>query len=96
MGERQMGRSDWVCISCGDRLGGVFGGEFHPAVEGKYLRTSGPNLVVTCPKCGAIKTFYTSDPVVRAVYQLVSAIADVAAKSMIEEIGKAVHQSKER
>jgi ribosomal protein S27E len=86
-----MQRADWVCISCGKRLGGVFGGEFYPDVPPDKLHTSGPNLVVTCPDCGTIKTWYTSDPVVRAVYQLVSAISDVAAHSMVEQVGRALH-----
>jgi len=86
-------KSDWVCISCGKRLGGVFGGEFYPDVPPDKLRTSGPNLTVTCPACGAIKVWYTADPVVRAVYQLVDAISSVAARSMVGEIGRAVHKS---
>jgi hypothetical protein len=95
MGER-VSKTDWVCINCSERLGGVFGGEFFPAVDGRNIRTNGPNLVITCPKCQTIKTWYLSDPVVRAVYQLVSAIADVAAKSMVEQIGKAIHNRDEK
>lgn len=89
-----MQKSDWLCVNCGKRLGGVFGGEFYPDVAPINLRTSGPNLVCTCPDCGTIKTWYTADPVVRAVYQLVSAIADVSAKAMIEQIGKSVHEKR--
>lgn len=85
-------KSDWLCIQCGTRLGGVFGGEIYPAVPGENLRTSGPNLTFTCPSCGQVKTWYTSDPVVRAVYQLVNAVASVAAKAMVDEVGKSVHQ----
>jgi ribosomal protein S27E len=84
-------KSDWQCIQCGRRLGGVFGGEFYPDVPPDKLRTSGPNLVVTCPDCGAIKTWYTADPLVRAVYQLVDAIASVAARSMVEQVGRSVN-----
>jgi hypothetical protein len=86
-----MQKSDWLCINCGERLGGVFGGELYPSVPSDKLRTSGPNLAVTCPKCGSIKIFYTSDPVVRAVYQLVNAISDVAAKSMVNQMGRVIH-----
>ncbi len=89
-----MQKSDWLCIGCGDRLGSVFGGELYPDVPVGKLRTSGPNLVVTCPHCGSVKTWYTADPVVRAVYQLVNAISEVAARSMIEQMGRAVHAQK--
>ena len=89
-----MQKSDWLCIGCGKRLGGIFGGEFYPGVPGEYLRTAGPNLVVTCPDCGAKKTFYTSDPVVRAVYQLVEAIADVSAHAMVEQVGRAINEKR--
>lgn len=86
-----MQKSDWLCVACGKRLGGVFGGEFYPDVSPSNLRTGGPNLVVTCPECGQIKTWYTSDPVVRAIYQLIDAISTAAAKSMIDQIGHAIH-----
>jgi ribosomal protein S27E len=80
-------RSEWMCINCGDSLGQVFGGEFFPSVDGKYLRTSGPNLEVTCPNCGQRKTFYTADPIVRAIYQLTDAVATQAARRMVETCG---------
>ena len=86
-----MQNSDWLCIDCGLSLGKILGGEYYPAQAVKELHTKGPNLVVQCPDCGRIKTFYTSDPVVRAVYQLVDAIAGVAAKAMVEQIGKSLH-----
>lgn len=85
--------TEWYCVSCSFVLGHVIGGEFHPdTVHGENVRTSGPNLVVTCPECGATKVFYSADPVVRAVYQLVDAISTVAARSMIKSMGAAVHQ----
>lgn len=82
------GTSDWQCINCGSILGTVLGGEFHPSVAGKQLRTSGPNLVVTCPECGSVKTFYTADPVVRALYQLINAVSAEAAAATMREIGR--------
>lgn len=84
-------RNEWVCVSCGHSLGVVLGGEYHPSVEGQYIRTYGPNLSVVCPSCGATKVWYTSDPVVRAIYQLVNSLSSVAAQSMITQIGKAIH-----
>jgi hypothetical protein len=86
-----MQKSDWLCIQCGIKLGNVYGGEFYPLVQPEKLHTSGPNLVVICPECGATKVWYTADVVVRSVYQLVNAIADVAARAMVEQVGKAVH-----
>lgn len=87
-----MAKNDWRCVNpeCGRVLGSVIGGEFHPDVHGKYLRTSGPNLTVICPDCGSVKVFYTSDPMYRAMYQLLHAISDEAAKSMIDAMGKEV------
>jgi ribosomal protein S27E len=80
-------KSNWLCINCGRSLGQVFGGELFPCVDGKYLRTSGPNLEVTCPDCDQKKTFYTADPIVRAIYQLVDAISAQAARRMVETAG---------
>lgn len=85
-------KSEWYCVGCGKVLGNVYGGEFYPGVPGENLRTSGPNLVVTCPDCKGKKTFYTSDPIVRAVYQLVGALAEVSAQAMTEQIGKTLHK----
>jgi hypothetical protein len=85
-------KSEWYCVQCSAVLGKVFGNEFVPDVPGANLRTSGPNLVVTCPECGATKVWYTSDPVVRAVYQLVNTLSAVAAKAMVEEIGAEIHK----
>lgn len=83
--------NDWLCVSCGHILGNVVGGEFRPSVPSTYLRTSGPNLVVTCPECMVTKVWYTADPVVKAIYQLVDAISNVAARAMVNEVGKALH-----
>lgn len=84
-------KSEWFCVNCGRSLGKVHGGEFYPTVESSNIRTSGPNLTVTCPDCKTIKVWYTSDAVVRAVYQLVNALSDVAAQAMVKQIGKAIH-----
>lgn len=74
----------WTCISCSAELGEVVAGELVVLVPAKNARTRGVNLVLTCPKCGAEKVWYSSDPIVRAVYQLVDAITGVAARRMVE------------
>jgi uncharacterized Zn finger protein len=78
----------WQCIECGAKLGDVMGGEFTPGedVPQKNIHTRGPNLVVTCPHCGAIKTWYTSDPIVKATYQLVEAVTTQMAKRLIHQV----------
>ena len=81
-------KPDWVCVECGFVLGHIIGGELQPVIEGKHCRTRGPHLVVTCPNCNASKTFYTSDTIVRAVYQLVDAIASVLAQRVLAQIGQ--------
>lgn len=85
-------KSDWYCVSCGEVLGGVYGNELIPVIEGYLIKTSGPNLALTCPRCGQVKIWYTSDAVVRAIYQLVNALSSVAAQAMIEQIGAEIHK----
>jgi ribosomal protein S27E len=79
---------EWLCVDCGHVLGHMEGGELRPAVDGRYTITRGPNLVVECPECGFKKVFYTADPMVRALYQLVDSMSAVAAKRMVETIGR--------
>ncbi len=83
--------NDWQCISCGEVLGEVAGGELTPSekVPSKYIRTRGPNLVITCPSCGAVKCWYTADPIVRAMYQLVDALASALAKRVLSQLSEA-------
>jgi len=81
----------WLCPKCGHVLGKMLGGELYPSSDAVDVHTAGPNLNVTCPDCGNVKVFYTSDPVVRAVYQLTGAVADVAARSMIAQVGRSLH-----
>ena len=85
-------KNEWLCIQCGRVLGKVLGGELYPAVDVTSVHTSGPNLAITCPDCGFIKTWYTSDPLVRAIYQLVDAISTTAARSMVQSMSQAVHK----
>jgi len=84
-------KTEWYCVDCSKVLGHMVGGELQPEVDGKFIRTNGPNLNITCPECGSVKVFYTSDPVVRAVYQLVNAVSSVSAKSMIQELSRYVN-----
>ena len=84
--------SEWYCVNdqCRKRLGHVLGGEFKPDEEitGKNLQTRGPNLVVHCPKCNTPKVWYTADPITRALYQLIDAIATQSAKRMIRKVSE--------
>lgn len=75
---------EWQCIACGRVLGEVLGGELLVGVDSGFARTRGANLTLKCPACGAEKTWYTADPVVRAIYQLVDAISSQAAKRMVD------------
>lgn len=89
----QRSKNVWLCVGCDKPLGRIFGGELVPdEVPGSCCRTSGPNLVITCPSCGSVKTWYTADPIVRSMYQLVHALSSVAAQSMVEQIGSAIHK----
>lgn len=82
--------SEWQCVACGHCLGEVMGGELLVKVDAGYARTRGANLTLTCPKCEHEKTWYTADPVVRAIYQLVDAISTQAAKRMVEATVKQI------
>ena len=87
------GGNSWMCVNCGHILGQVSGGELRPTgVPSENLITRGPNLVVTCHKCNVEKTWYTADPIVRALYQLVDATATAMAGRMIYTAGKTVHK----
>lgn len=78
-----MARKKWLCIECGLELGQIEGGELRPAVHGSHTITRGPNLLVECPDCGFKKVFYTADPIVRAMYQLIDAMSDGMANRML-------------
>lgn len=82
--------NNWMCISCGNVLGEMVGGELRPdkSIPGDHFITRGPNLVVTCPHCGATKVFYTSDPIVRAMYQLVDALATGMARRTVAQLSE--------
>ncbi len=90
--------NSWLCIECGLELGEVAGGELTPSskVPQKNLRTRGPNLVVVCPNCGATKTWYTADPVVRALYQLIDAMSTALARRVISQLSDATMQKEKR
>ncbi len=85
-----MANSSWLCIQCGEVLGEMIGGELRPdkSVTGDHLITRGPNLVVTCPHCQSTKVFYTSDPIVRAMHQLVDALATSLARRAVRELSE--------
>lgn len=82
--------STWQCIQCGKILGEMVGGELRPdtSIPGDHMITRGPNLVVTCPECGSTKVFYTSDQMVRAMYQLVDALSTQLAKRAVRLISE--------
>lgn len=86
--------TQWYCVSCPKVLGEVLGGEFFPddSISGKLIQTRGPNLVVTCPDCSSKKVWYTADPIVRAMYQLVDAIVTVSANRMVFVVGKRLNE----
>lgn len=88
--------SEWRCVNekCGRVLGQVLGGEFRPAedISAGNLQTRGPNLVLHCPDCNTPKVWYTADPITRAMYQLVDAMATTGAKKMIRIVGAEIRK----
>ncbi len=91
-----MSNNEWLCINCGEVLGHVLGGELRPSVNGEQCVTRGPNLVITCPSCGSVKTFYTADPIVRAIYQLVDAISSELARRVLRQLSEGTLSLKDR
>ena len=88
---------EWYCInhSCGAVLGNVLGSELVLGndIKGKDVQTRGPNLVIKCPQCSTPKVWYTSDPIVRSLYQLIDATVSVMAHRMMKEVGEKTHRS---
>lgn len=70
-----MEEREWYCTDrdCGTVLGHVVGRELDVS-GGVVSKTDGPNLVVTCPRCGKTKIWYSSDKVVRAIYELLDTL----------------------
>jgi len=83
-------QTPWLCVNndCNHALGFVSGGEFTPAddVMPSDISTRGSNLILKCPECGTIKTWYTSDPLVRTMNQLIEVMADSVAKRAIHTL----------
>lgn len=71
--------SDWRCVNehCNNVLGRVIGGELEISerLNGSQIKMRGPNLVLYCPDCGTKKIWYTSDPLSRAIHQVVEVMA---------------------
>lgn len=83
-------QTPWMCVNneCNHILGFVNGGEFTPSddIIPSDISTKGSNLIIKCPKCGTVKTWYTSDPMVRTLNQLIEVMADQMAKRAIHSI----------
>lgn len=64
----------WPCPNCSYLLGEVVYGQLY--LKGEILaNTDGPNLVLRCPDCGTIKTWYANDRL----------------SGMLKEIAKEIH-----
>lgn len=79
----------WWCVEegCNTALGEVVGGELR-LNENVAAYTHGSNLEVECPKCGANKTWYSNDMLVRAIYQLIDVFVAVAVRKMQRSLNK--------
>lgn len=83
-------KSAWYCVNrdaCDFVLGEVVGGELHLGKDSTAM-TRGPNLVVTCPNCGTHKVWYTSDPLLRANYQMLDTMATMLSQRVLKNISR--------
>jgi hypothetical protein len=80
----------WFCInqSCGFVLGRVLGSELEVSEEVTNLQTRGVNLAIKCPSCDTVKVWYTADPIVRAIYQLIDTVTTVSAERMVKKVSR--------
>lgn len=80
----------WFCVNqeCGFVLGNVVGSELHVGKEVTNVSTRGVNLAIVCPECSTLKIWYTADPIVRSIYQLIDAISAESAKRLIKKVSR--------
>ena len=90
-----MSNNTWVCIGCGKELGTLLGREL-VITNGTALQTQGANLVVSCPVCSKKKVWYPSDQVLRAMNQLIDALATAMAKAAIQGISTELYQLRQQ
>jgi len=83
-------QTPWMCINegCGHTIGFVIGGELTPAEDlmPGDISTRGSNIILRCPVCGTPKTWYSSDPLARALNQLVDVLSEAIAKRAIHVV----------
>lgn len=96
MSEKTYRDTSWYCTDrdCGEVLGTVIGRELMLNGNIKAI-TDGPNLIVTCPKCGRNKVYYNSDPLVRAVFQLIDALVSAFASRAVKQMYRGTMQKEE-
>jgi len=87
-----MRNNNWYCVKdgCNTVLGVVSGNELYPSenMPADHVSTYGPNLMVKCPECQTRKLWYTADPVTRAVYQLIDAMAGAMATRTVKKVSE--------
>lgn len=69
----------WYCQVCKKEIGNVVYGQL--VIENVKANTDGSNLVVRCPHCGAIKTWYTNDRLSAIIDEIAHRVAQIIDKS---------------
>jgi hypothetical protein len=89
-----MSGKQWRCIGeeCSEVLGILEGNELRVGASVPTI-TRMSNLVLTCPECGTQKIWYSSDPIVRAAYQIVDTLASEFARRSVQHFGKHLQPS---
>jgi hypothetical protein len=77
----------WECIGCSNTLGLLEGTELRPSPDVSCI-TRNSNLALTCPKCGQVKIWYSSDPINRAIYNLIDAMVGQFSKRLLATLGE--------
>lgn len=81
----------WFCVECSHELGYVNGRELSPAdtVPHANISTRGSDLVIVCPNCGKTKIWYSADPLMRALNQLIDAITTALVSRLVPMLSEA-------
>lgn len=82
----------WYCVNstCDEVLGHIVVGEIHLAdtIDPGTVESRGNGMIISCPKCGTKKVWYSSSPLVRSLEQFINVLSEIIAKRSLNIIHK--------